>query len=52
VPIALNEVMVVVGLVVDVIVAVPGLPDWAVQVPDPLPDIVADPPGNVIQLTV
>jgi len=43
VPVVLNEVMVVVGLDVDVMVAVPGFPERAAQVPVPLAAIVADP---------
>ena len=42
----------VVGLVVFVIMAVPGLPVCAVHVPVPVAAIVAEPPGRTIQLTV
>ena len=49
VPDALKVVMVVVGLVLDVIVAVPGFPACAVQVPVPVPFNVTEPPGNVAQ---
>ena len=45
-------VIVVVGLVGVVIVAVPGLPAIAVQVPAPVPAIVAVPPGKITQVTV
>jgi hypothetical protein len=44
--------MVVVGLVGVVMVAVPGLPAWADQVPAPTAAIVAVPPGSVVQVTV
>ena len=40
------DVIKIVGLFVVVIVDVPGLPAWAVQVPMPVPAIVTLPPGN------
>ena len=45
-------VIVVVGLVVDVMVEVPGLPAIAVHVPAPTAAIVAVPPGSNAQVTV
>ena len=49
----MNVVIVVVGLVVVVITAVPGLPDDAgVHVPAPVAAIVAEPPGSTAHVTV
>jgi hypothetical protein len=44
--------MVVFDKVGVVIVAVPGLPVAAVQVPVLIADIVAEPPGRIAQLTI
>ena len=44
--------MVVVGLVVLVMIAVPGLVDCAVHVPSPVAVIVAEPLGSMAQVTV
>ena len=52
VPGALYVVIVVVGLVGVVITAVPGLPVMADHVPAPVPVIVAEPPGNIAQVTI
>jgi hypothetical protein len=48
VPIVLKPVIVVVGLVVLVMVAVPGLPESAVQVPVPVAAIVAVPTIHIV----
>ena len=51
-PAVLKAVMEVDGVVGFVIVAEPGLPDWADHVPEPVAAIVAVPPGRVAQLTI
>ena len=50
-PATLNVVIEVVGEVDVVIVAVPGFPACAVQVPVPVPDIVVLPPGSIAHTT-
>ena len=52
VPATEKVVIVVVALAGVVIVAVPGLETIGVQVPTPVPAIVAVPPGRAAQLTV